>query len=75
MFGVWYAKEAIIAGGADKILPLSDIPSAIPAHLIMLSKRVYAGESNHSYRIMGWRERGDSGGFGKCELKRVAAAL
>jgi hypothetical protein len=75
MIGVWYAKEAIIAEGADKILPLSDISSAILAHLTMLSKRVYADESNHSYRIMGWWERGDSGGFGKCELKGVAAAL
>ena len=31
-------KEAIKAGGIDKILPLSDIPSAILAHLKMVSK-------------------------------------
>jgi chemotaxis response regulator CheB len=37
MFGVWYAKEAIIAGGADKILPLSDIPAAILVHITRLS--------------------------------------
>jgi two-component system chemotaxis response regulator CheB len=30
-------KEAIKAGGVDKILPLSDIPSAILAHLKMIS--------------------------------------
>jgi two-component system chemotaxis response regulator CheB len=30
-------KEAIKAGGVDKILPLSDIPSAILAHLKMVS--------------------------------------
>ena len=32
-------KEAIKAGGVDKILPLNDIPSAILAHLNMLSHR------------------------------------
>ena len=32
-------KEAIKAGGVDKILPLSDIPSAILAHLKMISSR------------------------------------
>jgi hypothetical protein len=37
MLGVWYAKEAIIAGGADNTLPLSDIPSAILAHITRLS--------------------------------------
>ena len=31
-------KEAIKAGGVDKILPLMDIPSAMLAHLKMLSK-------------------------------------
>ncbi len=31
-------KEAIKAGGIDKILPLSDIPSTILAHLKMVSK-------------------------------------
>ena len=31
-------KEAIKAGGVDKILPLSDIPSAMLAHLKMLTK-------------------------------------
>jgi len=32
-------KEAIKAGGVDKILPLSNIPSAILAHLKMVSSR------------------------------------
>ncbi len=32
-------KEAIKAGGVDKILPLSDIPSAILAHLKMINSR------------------------------------
>ncbi len=32
-------KEAIKAGGVDKILPLTDIPSAILAHLNILSHR------------------------------------
>jgi len=32
-------KEAIKAGGVDKILPLSDIPSAILSHLKMVSSR------------------------------------
>ena len=32
-------KEAIKAGGVDKVLPLSDIPSAILAHLKMMSSR------------------------------------
>lgn len=32
-------KEAIKAGGVDKILPLNDIPSAILAHLNILSHR------------------------------------
>jgi len=31
-------KEAIKAGGIDKILPLSDIPAAILAHLKRVSK-------------------------------------
>jgi len=52
MFGVWYAKEAIIAGQADKIIPLSEITPEILAHLTELSKRVCAGESN---QLMGWR--------------------
>ncbi len=32
-------KEAIKAGGVDKILPLSDIPSAMLAHLKIISSR------------------------------------
>ncbi|HSF10823.1 MAG TPA: chemotaxis protein CheB, partial [Nitrospirales bacterium] len=32
-------KEAIKAGGVDKILPLHDIPAAMLAHLKMLAPR------------------------------------